>query len=304
MVTMKRFSELRFEEALSLWNEAFSQYYSDMTMDMDRFLQKISGEGLSLEHSVAAVHENKLVGFVLNGFREIDGKVYAWNGGTAILPECRGMKIGERLIAACLDIYKEKNADIAILEAISENTRAIRLYEKMGYETFEKLAFLKHEGEMTVPFPASRDFITIPGAPEQLESLPFHSKVTAWQTQLASIKDPRVALLQHNGENVGYAVYRHVYQNGSLAAILLYQCIVSPELGERQKEAAQTLLDTVFSPNSTSCRRITMNLPVSNTAVYESLLSSGFEMMVGQVHMKMGIKNRHVTAADSETALL
>ncbi|MFC0190451.1 GNAT family N-acetyltransferase [Fictibacillus aquaticus] len=301
---IKRFSELCFEEALSLWNEAFSQYYSDLTMDLERFLLKITNEGLSLEHSVAAVHENKLVGLVLNGFREIDGKMYAWNGGTAILPEYRGMKIGEKLIQACLDIYKEKNVDIALLEAIKENSRAIRLYEKMGYTTFEELAFLHHQGELNAPFPVSSDFITIPAQPEELDKLTFFNKVTAWQTQIPSIKDARVVLLKYREETAGFAVYRHVYQGGALSGIMLYQCVVSPELQHREKEAAQTLLDSVFSPINANCRCITMNLPVTNKAVYDSLIEAGFAVIVGQVHMQKAIQQKNAAVAGSETAAL
>jgi GNAT superfamily N-acetyltransferase len=291
VLVIKRFSELSFNEAISLWNESWKHYFSDMTMDLNRFLQKVTGEGISLENSVVAVYEGKLAGFVLNSFRTINGKQYVWNGGTAIAPDFRGMGIGKKLISVCLEIYEQQNVDIARLEAIKDNETAINLYKKMGYETFEELTFLQHEGSIS-NFKASGSNITVKETDMQnIKDLSFYEPITAWQTQFPSLKDFSCAIAMDGGNTVGYAVYKKGYkETGELAGIVLYQCNVNPEY-QLEEEATAGLINFAFSPKDAAVRRITMNIPNKNNALNRLLTETGFTTLVEQVHMERPIKD-------------
>lgn len=70
--------------------------------------------------------------------------------GISVLKEAWGMGIGTKLMEAVIDFAKNTaNADIIHLEVRSDNTRAIRLYERFGFEkigTFH--GFLKINGEL------------------------------------------------------------------------------------------------------------------------------------------------------------
>ncbi|MBY6038305.1 GNAT family N-acetyltransferase [Fictibacillus nanhaiensis] len=290
MFVIKRFSELTFNEALSLWNESWKHYFSDMTMDLNRFLQKVTSEGISLEHSVVAVYEGKLAGFVLNSFRTINDKKYVWNGGTAIAPEFRGMGIGKKLIEASLEIYEEQDVDVARLEAIKENEAAIKLYEKMGYETFEELTFLQYEGELPQLKRTNREITVEEVSMQQIKSVSFYEPLTAWQTQFSSLKDFICVLATKNGESVGYAVYKKGYRDdGELAGIVLYQCVTNPHVRD-EKDTTSELIHYSFSPVEAAVRRITMNVPKKDNALNSLLTDIGFTPLVEQVHMERPMK--------------
>ncbi|MFG6497612.1 GNAT family N-acetyltransferase [Fictibacillus sp. UD] len=290
MLVIKRFSELSFNEAISLWNESWKHYYSDMTMDLNRFLQKIAGEGISLEKSVVAVYDGKLAGFVLNSFRTINGKRYVWNGGTAIAPDFRGMGIGKKLITVCLNIYEEENVDIARLEAIKQNEAAIKLYKKMGYQTFEELIFLQHEGSVLSLKERNTDIHVREASMQEIQSLSFYKPVTAWQTQFPSLKDFTGLLAIKGDTPLGYAVYKKGYkETGELGGIVLYQCETDLQHPNEQ-EIVASLVQNAFAPLDASVKRITMNIPKKDNALNRMLTESGFTALVEQVHMERPIK--------------
>ncbi|MED1862595.1 GNAT family N-acetyltransferase [Fictibacillus nanhaiensis] len=289
MLVIKQFSELSFNEAVSLWNESWKHYFSDMTMDLNRFILKIAGEGISLEKSVVAVYDGKLAGFVLNSFRTINGKRYVWNGGTAIAPPFRGMGVGKKLISSCLNIYEEEKVEIARLEAIKENDAAIKLYESMGYVTFEELTYLQHEGVITTWNDESSEIKVKEVPMHHLQRLSYFKTTTAWQTQFQSLKDFICVIGEKDDIALGYAVYKKVYKEaGELSAILLYQC-VTDEKNDLQEDTVRELVKTVFLPAEGSVKRMTINIPKKEDHLNQLLLKTGFSTYVEQVHMEREI---------------
>ncbi|KZE67569.1 hypothetical protein AWM68_19085 [Fictibacillus phosphorivorans] len=290
MLVIKRFSELSFNEAISLWNTSWQHYFSDMTMDLNRFLQKVAGEGISLEKSVVAVYDGKPAGFVLNSFRTINGKRYVWNGGTAIAPDFRGMGIGKKLISVCLNIYAEENVDIARLEAIKQNEAAIKLYKKMGYQTFEELIFLQHEGALTTLKAKSTDIHVREASIQEIQELPFYRPVSAWQTQFPSLKDFTCLLAVKDNNSLGYAVYKKGFnENGELAGIVLYQFETDSQY-QKEQEVVASLIQKSFAPLDASVKRMTMNIPKKDNSLNRLLTELGFTTLVEQVHMERAIE--------------
>lgn len=289
VLVIKRFSELTFNEAILLWNESWKHYFSDMTMDLNRFILKIAGEGISLEKSVVAVYDGKLAGFVLNSFRTINGKRYVWNGGTAIAPAFRGMGVGKKLISVCLKIYEEEKVEIARLEAIKENEAAIKLYESMGYVTFEELTYLQHEGVITTWNDTCSDVKVKEVSMHDIQQLPFFKSTTAWQTQFQSLKDFICVIGVNEEVPLGYAVYKRIYkETGELSAILLYQCVIDEHA--LQEATVRELVKSVFAPAEGSVKRMTINIPKKEDHVNQLLRKTGFSTYVEQVHMERGIR--------------
>jgi GNAT superfamily N-acetyltransferase len=290
VLIIKRFSELCFNEAISLWNESWNYYFVDMKMDLNRFLQKVTLENISLEDSVVAQYEGKLAGFVLNSFRTINGKNYAWNGGTAVVPEFRGMGIGKKLIAVTLEIYDERKVDVALLEAIQENAAGVRLYEKMGYEIFDELIFWKHDGILDGIGAAPTEITVSQSAVHEIKGLSFYNPLTAWQTQFTNDREFSCVTAYHEGTPIGYAVYKKNYtETGEIASIILYQSAVKPE-SKWGIEAARSLMNHVFVAKGHPCRRMTVNLPNDKGAVNQVLAEAGFTVFVEQFHMARAMK--------------
>ncbi len=142
---IKKLSQCTLDEALKAWNDGFEGYFVPIQLNAEAFLNRLVGEGLSPNHSIVAFDENRPVGIVLNGFRIVNGKKISWNGGTGVATDYRGKGVSRALMEETLAIYKQENVDIATLEVIKENERAIKLYEKYGYEISDHLLFISGE---------------------------------------------------------------------------------------------------------------------------------------------------------------
>jgi GNAT superfamily N-acetyltransferase len=284
----KRMSEMSAEDLVTLWNKGFEGYYLNSTLDLSKFMARTVNEGLSLEHSLVMFENTVPIGFVMNGFRTIDGSKVAWNGGTGIVPDYRGKGFGKHLMTRNLQLYQEQGVDIALLEALVQNDAAIKLYQKVGYEITEQLDCLQHMGELNVKqletkFPGR--YALHRGHPVEVITVPFNRPMTAWQTQWASLKGGESILVTDAEEVVGYALFKRVYaENGCLSSFVLYQCEALPGR-EDETEILKAALREVLAPLSSSCTRLTMNIRHSNEELSGLLAGLGFTSFAQQVHM-------------------
>jgi len=106
-------------------------------------------EGPSLVQTHAFVHAILLGGGVqfvaLNDANEVVGWCdvvridqesfrHAWRLGMGLLSAVRGRGVGRRLAEAAIAAARERGAERIELEVFASNTRAIALYEKLGFE--------------------------------------------------------------------------------------------------------------------------------------------------------------------------
>lgn len=226
---IKTVSQCTFEEVLVAWNKGFEGYFVQIDMTIEMFLHRLIGEGLSPEHSIVVFDQDEPIAIVMNGFRYIDGKKTAWNGGTGISPTYRGKGISRCLMEETLAIYERENVEIATLEAIKENKVAIALYEKYGYVIANQLLFLSGEYEAKVENTAVIRIETI--RPEQLPHFSFYQEDVLWQCSWQSLKQGEAKVF-YNGENevLGYMLYRtNLDEKGEVERILLYQLVLLEE---------------------------------------------------------------------------
>ncbi len=82
---------------------------------------------------VVAVEDGKVVGWC--DIRRSDRPTHAHCGtlGMGIIPGYRDKGLGTRLIAAALDLAREREFHRVQLQVYATNTRAIALYEKVGF---------------------------------------------------------------------------------------------------------------------------------------------------------------------------
>ncbi|MFC7440538.1 GNAT family N-acetyltransferase [Laceyella putida] len=286
MIRIHPLSQCTWEEALRLWNEAFSGYFLDVSMAMETYLRKWVNESLSPELSLVAWIDEKPVGFVINGIRSINGKKVAWNGGTAIVPAWRGKGIGRKLMEEALVLYKREGVELATLEAIAVNQAAIRLYEKLGYRIVDRVSFYRSPESLT-PIESTRSTYQIERiAPIQVSSLPFYRHEATWQTQWFCLRDGEAWVAKDDqGHVVGYALVRKmVDEQGKPQKAVLYQAEVEPGRTD-ERECIQCLLQTALGPVSASCERVIVNWPSTKRAGAELIKQLGFEVLVEQVQM-------------------
>ena len=257
------------------------------------WLPRAAAQRKHFSRSVAGgLCEGQPAGSLLSGIRSSAGKRIAWNGGTGVAPQFRGRGIGKLLVQAAMDLYREREVDIATLEALDNNQRAIQLYQRFGYVVVDRLIFLQHHGAVTFPEPSKR-FSIRAVSPPQVGQLDIYQRSAPWQAQWQSLtRNNGEALIVYdaNGHTVGFALYRRRYDGqGSLKVIALHQCLAKP--GHEDSESILlTALRELFSPLELDCHRTTHNLSQSNEIVCRVLRNVGFVTFVEQVHMQKQLR--------------
>ncbi|HXD30523.1 MAG TPA: GNAT family N-acetyltransferase [Pyrinomonadaceae bacterium] len=288
---IKLLSECSLADALLAWNEGFKGYFVDMTMSLDDYVSRLHYLFVSPELSLIAFHAGRPVGFLLNGIRVNNGKTVAWNGGTGVSPDLRGAGIGKALVQAALELYRKKEVEVATLEAVSTNERAINLYKSLGYEVVDRLIFLQRDGEVDFP-KATQGYSVRASTPHEVGVLDFYDESTPWQTQWQTLtRNNGEALIvsASDGVEVGYALYRkQLDAQGSLIGIAMHQCRVRAGLGVDEAEAvAICALRQVYSPLEVDCHRTTNNFSSSQARILGILESAGFTTFIEQAHMSI-----------------
>jgi predicted acetyltransferase len=243
------------------------------------FFNRLLNEGLSLKHSLVAFDGEEPIAIVLNGFRVVKGKKTAWNGGTGIATEYRGKGVSTILMEAALRVYSEEGVEVATLEAIKENERAIRLYQNFGYEITDSLVYLSGTLDSKNIAPISSKSIR----PEQLTSYAFYKENVPWQCQWQSVKSGEAQIYYDRNENpLGYSLFKRAWnQHGKLEKVFLFQLELFADVNET---AIKSILNSITEEQHNNVSFMTINTPQTNP-VSPLLLELGFEKKTEQVKM-------------------
>lgn len=275
---IKTVAQCTLDEVLKAWNKGFEDYFIEINMTAEMFLQRLVGEGLSPEHSIVVFDQEEPIAIVMNGFRTIDGQKTAWNGGTGISPAYRGKGVSRLLMEETLAIYKRENVELGTLEAIKENQVAIALYEKYGYVVANQLLFLSGEYEATAIPTVALQIEAI--RPEQLAHLSFYRENVPWQCSWQSVKHGEAKVFYNdNNEPLGYMLYKTLWNEcGEVERILLYQLVI---LEDSNVDLLPQFLASIIT-HKVHLR--TVNFLANNPAT-SYLLKHGLKVTTEQVQM-------------------
>ena len=267
---VKTVNACTLDDVLAVWNEGFSNYFVPISMNLSELLERVVQEEISLEHSFIVYDDLRPVGILLNAFRTTSKRM-AWNGGTAIVPDYRGKGVSTLLMKHTLEMYAEQNIDVAYLEAISENEKAISLYEKYGYTIEDELIFahgLLQQEECTLQMELL--------LPEQFMHHPLLRDDVPWQCRPQSVNSGEVLLFHegHESEAVGYVIMKRIFADNVLQKIALYQ------IEATHADYLQQMLNALAAFNVPIT---TINVPKSNPVW---ALLPQFQINITQVHMK------------------
>jgi ribosomal protein S18 acetylase RimI-like enzyme len=290
MIEIRRLDTCSFQTVVEIWNRGFHGYAVDLTQTLDSLLARIISHGISISDSLVALVDGEAVGFLLNGLRVSGESRLAWNGGTAVVPEMRGKGVGKKLVEAALDLYVNESVNRAMLEAISNNESAIKLYSGCGYEVVDELTFLQHdevvhEWQTTS---SAQSYTAVSAPPVVTAKLSFYYPLSPWQAHWESVAlacGEGMLVRDTTGEAVGYALLKKKFtREGKIESISLFQCEVAP--GRRdESQIARFILQKAFAAELGKLKRTTYNLRKSNRVVVDALHRAGFTTFIEQVHM-------------------
>lgn len=289
---MKPLSECSFETALELWNRGFSGYSQDMTRTMDSFLAYLTGRGIQPENSISAFVDGKPAGFVLLAVKELNGKKKAWNGGTGVSSEFRGLGIGKLLIKEAVALLAKQEVSSVYLEVQTSNHSAIAIYQSNGFEIVSHAVGLKKESALhgnailhnyDYPYHSSEDEVS------SVSQLPFYNESAAWSSQWHALKECKALLVhdQNLDKPVGYALFRRVTNaRGNPTTISIQQCEADPARTDVEA-IIRYALAALYSPLDVDCTRTASN--ITNEAVVRCLEEAGFTRLYEQHVMELKI---------------
>ncbi|RHW35680.1 GNAT family N-acetyltransferase [Neobacillus notoginsengisoli] len=288
MMEIKRLADCTFNEALTAWNTGFEGYFADMTMTHEAFLRRFPLEDLSPALSVVAFIDGEPAGLILSGIRTLKGVKTAWNGGTAVAVKFRQQGVGRALMEKTLAIYEEEGVQLAMLEAIEGNDKAIALYESLGYKNVDHLEYLELKGKLDAsPLEHDGSYTFRKVHPLHAGLLPFYKGGNPWQTHWQSAKDAEAVILtDRTGKEAGYAYFRKSFnEEGAHISTVIYQS-EADETREDARKIIQSLLGCVIGQFDDEIRRIVLNLPAQRSKIAHSVLKEiGFTPFVNQVMM-------------------
>ncbi len=140
-----------FQRLYDTFTEAFSDYVIPFALTEIQFRNHINLTAVDLERTVGFVENDRLVGFSLNGFGSWHGRQTVYDAGTGVVPDCRRRGISEAMFEMMLPRFKDLGIEQCLLEVITTNSGAIRLYEKLGFEKVRRLALLQCDGQIDIP---------------------------------------------------------------------------------------------------------------------------------------------------------
>jgi len=129
-VELQPASDLSDEDVAALFTASYEGYLVPFAVDAAAVRSLTETCDLDRAASVIAVRDGERVGLANLGLRGRE----AWVGGVGVVPAERRRGTGRRLMHALHENARSHGVERVWLEVIVENTSALALYEKLGYE--------------------------------------------------------------------------------------------------------------------------------------------------------------------------
>ena len=150
MIAYRLLSSDDFDSLYDCFLTAFSDYAVDMQMSREQFQQRLTRDGVSLQHTAAAFDGERMVGFCLNALGQWQEKQTAYDGGAAVIPDYRGRGVAKEMFAFLMPRLKEAGVSQYLLEVLTSNTPAATLYRKLGFVETRRLAVFRSEPQKRI----------------------------------------------------------------------------------------------------------------------------------------------------------
>jgi ribosomal protein S18 acetylase RimI-like enzyme len=273
-----RFSTLEHESLSKLtavFNAAFANYFIPIKMTEEAMAVKFRADNTRTDLSAGAYAGDELVGFIFHGYGQEDGFTDVYNGGTGVIPEYRGQHLPRLMYEFVLPHLKQNNVERSVLEVITGNEKAIKVYREQGFNTVRKVNCYK--GTIH-PLPQHDIEITETQYLDMNWLKEISSFTPTWQNKpdaIGRIRQDLVFLIAKENETpVGCIV-----MNPKTGKI--FQLAVAPSA--RKKGVGRALLSEAASRNN---NLVALNADERDMALNNLMLKAGFSCFLSQYEME------------------
>lgn len=276
-MTIRNLKHTELTEIVDCLIASFADYFVQMPAAVTYWESRFAGARVNYALSYGAFDEGKLAGFMMHGIDTREGELLAFNTGTGVLPAYRGKQLVDSLYAFALPQLKAAGIKKCALEVIRKNEKAIRVYERIGFQKSRKYHCFK--GKLK-PLSADINIREIPFGEIENKNNPHHA-LYAWDncnSAINALKSVYKAykVTEATTKDVGFFVIQPL--SGYLPQFELDQ--------PSEKENWQKLFAGISSVNNTL--KIN-NVDSRREELIRMLPEFGLENHVDQYEMEMGI---------------
>ncbi|EKS4345360.1 GNAT family N-acetyltransferase [Clostridium sporogenes] len=259
---------------------AFSDYQVKMDLPILKFQYMLQRRGYVAKASIGAFNDETLVGFVLNGVRNWDGKLTAYDTGTGVIETYRKQGITSNMLLNVRQLFKEMGVEQYLLEVIQSNTSALQLYKKQGFKILRDFECFHLDKNKYNPITTYKvEHVNTINSNDWRELTEFWDFVPSWQNSIDSINVVSDAfiysIVRLDDKIVGYGVIDK--KTGDIPQIAVNK-------NYRRKGIARSIL-TDLMKNTESYNINVINVDGESRSMKDFLLKLGFECGVSQYEM-------------------
>lgn len=263
------------------FEKAFADY--EIHFEKEEVRSMLKRRGYNPKLSFAAFVNDEIVAFTLNGTGIFNGIPTAYDTGTGTVEEYRGKGIAREIFMYSIPYLKKAGIRQYLLEVLQNNTKAISVYRKLGFETTRELDCFRQTKENISDMVETGQIPQIKIVPMEIENISHASAFCdfypSWQNSMASLERADSDLICLGAfisdELVGYCVFDPV--TGDLS-----QIAVKREY--RRKKIASCLLREMTIRTTSNIIKV-LNVSSDDHSLPAFLYKKNVEMTVKQFEM-------------------
>jgi ribosomal protein S18 acetylase RimI-like enzyme len=282
MLNYNTLDNINIEVVHKTFLEAFSDYQVKMDLPLHKLKQMLKRRGYVSEISIGAFKDELLVGIILNGFRNWNGKPTVYDTGTGVIRDYRKQGITSNMLLNTKKLLKERKIEQYLLEVIQANTPALELYKKQGFEIIRNLICYKLDKNKytSVSTYEIEHIDTINSAQWRLLAN-LWDFVPSWQNSIDSVNAVsdsfEYCIVRIEETIVGYGIIDK--QTGDIPQIAISK-------QHRRKGIGTSIITELLE--STKAQNISViNVDEQCTSMRDFLLKLGFQFNVSQFEMML-----------------
>jgi len=259
--------------------DAFSEYEVRIEMPKEALWEMMVTRGFDAHHSLGYFTGERLVGFVLVGFRPLEGSPCYYDIAMGVRRESQGSGIAARLVKELVSRMETLLVEGFVLEVLENNIRAQTLYMSHGFQISRRLHCYELEAHQLDQTHLSGFGLAQSSVLDSVPIEEFCSFRPSWQNSLDSYRSAPdfYRLGVHFADDGGVDAYGIVHRtNGRVL-----QLGITPRI--RTEQLARAMLG--FLASHTTSPLINMVNVEADSATDRLLRTIGFRPTVNQYEM-------------------
>lgn len=260
--------------------EGFADYIIKFELTERQFQNHITLNAVNLDRSAGCFEVDRPVGVSLNGFGTWEGKQTVYDAGTTVIPGYRRRGISRGMFEWMIPMFAAEGYKQFLLEVITNNEPAIRLYELLGFQRTRELLLLEADPMIPLERPSPPEVeIREIHRHENIQYAAFWDGKPSWQNSIEaverSVQMKRLFGAFMGDECVGYIVFSAGV--GRLAQLAVHR--------EHRRKGIATRLLLEMQKDARGQKLHVINLDEAMTESVVFFQNRGFTRVLGQFEM-------------------